>query len=162
VTRWAGVTVTMGDEIQAKINKSDIVRHRLTLLRGDLPDLHKNATDLCLKAQATSDISPIGAAMALNRLLEQFKGALIDRCRGGDGTRYSRISDRLAANSALTTTVVTDGQITYDRVNLELVQIRKSMTPTNKDRVVEILHEIEDHIIIVTDALDPTKLGISF
>lgn len=163
VTKWAGVTVTMGDEIQAKLNKSDVVQHRLTLLRpADLPGLHKEATDLCLKSQATGDRNPIGAAMALNRLLEQFKGALIDKCRGGDGTRYSRISDRLAANSALTTTVVNDGQITYDRINLELVQIRKSMTTTSKNRVVEILHEIEDHIIIITDALDPTKLGISF
>ena len=162
VVKWAGITVTFGEELKAKQNRSDIVRQRLTLLRADLADLHRESTDLCLKAQAEQDSKPVGATMTLNRLLEQFKGALINRCRGGDGTRYQRISDYLAANSTLTKTVVIDGQLTYDRINDELVQIRKRMRISSGDRVVEILREIEEHIIIITDALDSTKLGISF
>jgi hypothetical protein len=162
VVKWAGITVTFGEELKAKQNRSDIVRQRLTLLRADLADLHRESTDLCLKAQAERDSKPVGATMTLNRLLEQFKGALINRCRGGDGTRYQRISDYLAANSTLTKTVVIDGQLTYDRINDELVQIRKRMRVSSGDRVVEILREIEDHIIIITDALDSIKLGICF
>jgi hypothetical protein len=162
VVEWAGITIAFGEELQEEQNRSDLVHQRLTLLRADLADLHREATDMCLKAQAECDSKPVGAAMILNRLLEQFKGALINNCRGGDGIRYQRISDYLAANSTLTKTVVIDGQYTYDRINKELVQIRKRMQVSSGDRVVEILREIEDHIIIITDALDPTKLGISF
>lgn len=162
VVKWSGTTIAFGEDLYAKQNRSDVVAHRLTLLRGDLADLHKEAIDLCLKAQAESDSTPVGAAMTLNRLLEQFKGALIDKCKGGKGTNYQRISDFLAANSALTKTVVLDGQFTYDRINTELVQIRKRMQVSKGDRVVEILHDIEDHIVIITDALDSIKLGISF
>ena len=162
VVKWSGMTIAFGEDLYEKQNRSNVVTQRLTLLRGDLADLHKEATDLCLKAQAESDSKPVGAAMTLNRLLEQFKGALIDKCRGGKGTNYQRISDFLAANSALTKTVVLDGQLTYDRINEELVQIRKRMQVSKGDRVVEILREIEDHIIIITDALDSVKLGISF
>lgn len=162
VVKWAGITITFGEELKAKQNRSDIVHQRLILLRADLAVLHREATDLCLKAQAESDSKPVGATMTLNRLLEQFKGALINKCRGGDGTRYQRISDYLAANSTLTKAVVANGQVTYDRINDELVQIRKRMQVSSGDRALEILREIEDHIIIITDALDPTKLGISF
>jgi hypothetical protein len=162
VVEWAGITITFGEELQAKQNRSNIVHKRLSLLRADLAELHKEATDLCLKAQAEGDSKPVGATMTLNRLLEQFKGSLIDKCRGGSGTRYQRISEFLAANSALTKTVVADGQQIYDSLNNELVQIRKRMEVSSGDRVVEILHEIEDHIIIVTDALDPIKLGVIF
>lgn len=162
VVKWSGITIAFCEDFYVKQNRSDIITQRLTLLQGDLADLHKEAMDLGLIAQAESDSKPLGAAMTLNRLLEQFKGALIDKCKGGKGTNYQRISDFLAANSALTKTVVVDGQLTYDRIYEELVQIRKRMRVSKCDRVVEILHEIEDHIIIITDALDSIKLGISF
>ena len=98
--------------------------------------------------------------MTLNRLLDQFKGVLIDRCKGGKGTNYDRLSEHLAANSPLTKSAVLDGQRVYDDLSKELMEIRKSMRISSGDRIVEILREIEDHIIIITDALDSQNWNI--
>jgi hypothetical protein len=162
ISEWVRHTFVACDELREKQNRSETVHHRLMLLRPDLAVLHNDATNLVLKAKAESDSKPVGAAMALNRLMDQFKGALIDKCRGGKGTNYDRIADCLAANSSLTTTAIEDGQAKYDILSEETMRIRKNMQTSSGTRVVEILHEIEDHIIIITDALDPMKLGISF
>ncbi len=162
VVKWAGITVAFGEELQAKQNRSEIVRQRLALLHPVLEQLHKEAIDLSFKAQAEADTRPVGASMTLTRLLDQFKGVLLDRCRGGKGANYDRISDYLAANSALTKTAVKKGEATDKALIAELLEIRKKMHASSGNRIVEILREVEEQIIIITDALDSVKLGISF
>jgi len=162
VTKWATETLEVGNQIQFNKNKSDLVKYRLRLIRVDLMSLYIESFDLCIKAKSLCDPKPVGAASTLTRLIEQFKGSLIDKCRFGDGTKYKRISDCLAADSKLTKTVVSDGQAFYDSSTKELLPIRKRMQLTCSNRLMEILHNFEDHVIVITDALDPSKLGISF
>ena len=161
VVEWAKNTIATGNSLREKQNRSDKVRKRLTQLRQDLGDLYGQAVNASLAAKANIKVS-IEAAAILDRVIERFKGELIDRCRRGDKANYKRISDNLAANSELTRTAVEDGQTTYDQINIELMRIRKSMQPSSGERIMELLYLIEDHIIIITDALDPDKLGISF
>lgn len=163
VAEWAEITIVWGDNLKKEQNRSERVHQRLTQLKtNNLDELHKEAIDLCFKAQAARDLKPVGAAMVLTRLMEQFKGALISNCRLGKGNNYQRISENLADNSDLARAVVTNGQTTYDQINDELVHIRKRMKLSSGDRIVELLREIEDHIFIITDGLDPSKIGITF
>lgn len=158
---WANETLHLGQRLEAVRNRSQNVHRRLVLLHADLGDLHDHAVNAVLAAQAGTQ-SPIEAAANLDRLLEQFKGNLLARCKTGKGTTYGRISDNLAADSPLTRTVVSDGQITYDTLNGELMGIRKSMQPSTGERVVELLRQVEEHIQLITDALDPNKVGVDF
>jgi hypothetical protein len=161
VTQWANITIAFGDELRAKQNRSEIVHLRLALLNPMLADLHKQSVGSTLAAQAGTQ-NPIEAAANQNRLLEQFKGALITKCRIGKGSEYNRISDNLAANSALTKTIVSDGQLTYNALNAEYIDVRKRIKTSTGDRLVELLRKLEDHIFEITDALDPDKVGIYF
>lgn len=161
VAKWAGITITMGEEIRDKQNISDVVLHRLTLLNPELGQHYSDTAKATLSAKATEQGAVASAAM-LDRVLERFKGELIGRCHRGDKATYKRISDNLAMDTDLARDIVTNGQTTYDYINIELMRIRKSMQSDDGNKVMELIHQIEDHIIEITDALDPTKLGISF
>jgi len=161
VTEWARATIVSGEELRERENRSDIVRMRLSQLNPDLGQLYTDAVNASLAAKAGTQ-KPIEAAAVLDRVIERFKGELIVRCRRGEKANYKRISENLSANSELTKTVVLDGQKTYDDLNLELMRIRKSMQTGSGERIIQILHQIEDHVIVITDALDPDKVGISF
>lgn len=162
VVDWARTTKITGEKLVEKQNRSGIVSYRLSLIHPMLEMLHKEAIDLCVRAKAEADGRPVGASMTLTRLLDQFKGNLIDKCKGGDGANYNRISERLAANSALTKTTVLEGQSKYENLKSELLEIRKKGKPSSGDRIEQILREVEGHILTITDALDPDKLGITF
>jgi hypothetical protein len=162
IAAWAGITITSGDNLILNRNRSETVHQRLIQLNPGLGDLHDQAVNATRAAQAQAQ-NPVEAAATQNRLLEQFKGALIARCRTtGKGTNYDRISANLAADSALTKTVVLDGQNTYNALNNELVEVRKSIKPSTGMRMEELLRLLEEHIIVITDALDPGKVGIVF
>jgi hypothetical protein len=158
---WAEHTIEEIDIFREKQHRSEIVNTRLTLLKPELGLLHKDAVSSSLEAQAGIQ-SSIGPAMTLNRLLDQFKGYLLDKCKGGKGNNYSRISTYLASDSPFTKSVISDGQQTYNDLSNELMRIRKRMIPCDRKRIIELLRQVEDHIIVITDALDPIKLGISF
>lgn len=158
---WGQRTLFLGQQLKAVRYRSDIVRRRLIQLNPFLGELHKRAVDATLTAEAGTQ-NPIEAAAAQNRLLEQFKGALIAKCRTGKGTNYERISSSLAANAPLTKTVVADGQGVYDSLNNELVEIRKQMGSVKGERMGQLLRLLEEHIIVITDALDPNQVGIVF
>jgi hypothetical protein len=161
IARWSNVTLTLGNELILNQDRTGVVHQRLVKLNPVLGNLHDQAIASTRAAEAGTQ-SPVEAAANQNRLLEQFKGALIARCKAGKGTNYTRISDNLAANSPLTQTVVADGQNTYDTLNDELVDIRKSIKPSTGRRMGELLKLLEDHITVITDALDPSKVGVNF
>ena len=123
--------------------------------------MYNNAVEATFAAKAGTQ-SPVEAAAILDRVIERFKGELIGRCKKGDKATYARISDNLATDSPLTKSVVIDGQVTYDTINHELMTIRKGMAMASGERMVELLRMIEKHIIVITDALDPSKVGIEF
>lgn len=161
VSKWAGITVTMGEEIRDRQNSFEVVLHRLTLLNPELGQHYSDTVKAALSAKSTEQ-GPVAAAAMLDRVIERFKGELIGRCHHGEKATYKRISENLAINTDLARDVVTNGQTIYDTINLELMRIRKSMLPDDGNRVMELIHQIEDHIIEITDALDPAKLGMSF
>ncbi len=160
VTHWANETIKVEKGLRDRENRSDIARRRLVQMNTSLGELYSKSVESTLAAQAGTQ-NPIEAASNQNRLLEQFKGHLINLCRKGKGNNYSRISENLAADSILTKQIVRDGQETYKKLNGEYVSIRKSISPSTGDRLVELLHELEDHIVIITDAIDPDKIEIN-
>ncbi len=161
VRDWVANIVVVESELRKQQNRSDLVRRRLSQLGTDLEKLYKHALNASLATQAGTQ-TPIEAAEIQNRLLDQFKGKLINHCRKGKGATYQRISDNLAANSALTKQVVTDGQTVYDDLGDKLTKIRKKIKPLPQETVMDLLHQLEDHIINITNALDPNLLGIIF
>jgi ribosomal protein L17 len=161
VNTWANKTLTGWDVIREKQDRSKIVRQRLIQLNSTLGDLHQKCIDSSLAAKVGTQ-NPIEAAAVQNRLLEQFKGHLIDKCRKGRGATYNRISETLAIDTPLTKMVVADGQDVYNRLNTEYVNVRKVIGSSTGDRLVELLKELEDHIFNITTALDPAKAGITF
>lgn len=161
VTQWANATITLGNALREKQNRSGMVHHRLIQLNPALGELHDKCTNATLAAKAGTQ-NPIEAAANQNRLLEQFKGHLIDKCRHGSGVSYRRISDNLAIDSPFTKSVVSDGQDTYDRLNREYVAVRKSLNDSTGNRLMELLRDLEDHIYNVTNALDPARTGLTF
>jgi hypothetical protein len=143
--------------------RSEDIRQRLSLMHPTLVQYYDEAEEWCLSAEGVKDKRPVGATQNLARLLDQFKGSLLELCGGcGEGKTYLRISECLAANSILSKAVVADGGTTEKRIKDELVEIRKNLGETSGVRMVEIFREIEGHIISITDALDPDKVKINF
>jgi hypothetical protein len=161
VTEWARITIVKYEEFREKQNRSVVVHQRLIQLNPEFGDLHQMCITSSLAAQAGTQ-NPVEAAQNQDRLLERFKGQLLQKCRGGTGKTYSRISDYLAADSPLTKTIVADGQTTYERLHSSYIDVRKSMNPSTGIHLVELLRELEDHIYNITNALDPAKVGIAF
>jgi hypothetical protein len=94
--------------------------------------------------------------------LERFLGKLWRLSRARGKASYKVLSEKLAANLPLTKEAVANAQMSYGRLSLELMRIRKSMVPATGVRLVELLHEVEIHIDTVTGALDPALTGLTF
>jgi hypothetical protein len=161
VVNWANTSLDAGDKLQAVQTRSTRVQARLTQLDPSLGQLHRQARDASLIAKATNQ-EIVEATAILDRVLERFLGQLWALANARGKANYKVLSAKLAANVPLTRKAVEDGQATYDRINQELMRIRKSMTPATGARVVELLREMEVHVEIITGALDPTLTGITF
>lgn len=161
VKEWAGLTMLMGEELREKHHIADKARQRLGQLNPDLMALYDQAVEASLATKAGIQDS-VKAAALLDRVLERFKGELLGRIKASVKPTYQSISDQLAANSNLTKTTVLEGQNTYDTLNNELMNVRKSMQLSSGERIIDLLHLIEDHIIVITNSLDPNRIGIIF
>lgn len=161
VINWANLTRVKGEALRNSQNRSKEVHGRLNMLSPGLCELHEQAQRATLTSGAAV-ASPIEAASIQRSLLVEFKGVLINKCKTGTGTKYARISENLAVESDLTKTAVTRGQGNYDALHDELSEISKSKRLVTGERIRELLAQLEDHIWIITNALDPDKIGVSF
>jgi len=161
VVKWAEKNKSSFEELKESHKISSEVRKRVTKLNPRLGKLHQSATDAILRC-AAEIIDPPLAAADPRRLLEQFKGHLIDRCRTGKKATYRRIADNLAADSEMTRIAIENEQDTYERLSTEFTHIMKRMKSVNHDYMPQLLKQLEDHIMVVTSAIDPNKIGFSF
>ena len=44
----------------------------------------------------------------------------------------------------------------------ELMRIRKRLVVSTGEQIVELLRQVEEHVILITDALDPDEVGVTF
>jgi hypothetical protein len=160
VLNWVDENKKAYKKIRDAHNTSAEVAKRLAKLKQELGDLHANASEVMLRCAAKA-IEPHLAAADPRRLLEQFKGHLIDRCRSGRKATYKRIADNLAADSEMTTAAIEGEQATYDKLWEEFTHILKRIKSVDHDYLPELFTQLEDHIMIVTSAIDPNKLGLS-
>ena len=139
--------------------RTEMVRHRLDQLANRLGNLHQKAKDACWSTSSEIQ-APVEAAAYLRELLDGFKGELIRRCKEGNKSTYRRISDNLAFEN--TKSIVYDQQAVYDEIHHELSEIVKSRLVIPNNRMQELLFSVEDHISVVTIAVDPRKIDIEF
>jgi hypothetical protein len=161
VVDWARRTTATGEALRQAQDRSNEVHKRLNLLLPKLGKLHDQAQQATLSS-AAEVTGPVEAASTQRSLLDEFKGTLIGHCRTGNGAKYARISDNLAIESDFTRETVTSGQVTYDALHWELSQISKSQKKATGEQMQQLLNNLEDHIWIITSALDPDKSGVSF
>jgi hypothetical protein len=161
VVDWARKTTIAGEALRQNQDRSNEVHRRLNLLSPKLGKLHEQAQQATLSSVAEV-AGAVEAASTQRSLLDEFKGVLISRCRAGNGTKYARISDNLALDSDFTRETVTSGQHAYDSLHWDLSQISHSKTIVTGEQMQRLLYDLEDHIWIITSALDPDKLGVSF
>lgn len=160
VLDWVNENKTTYKKIRDAHNTSAEVAKRLAKLKQELGDLHASASEAVLRCAAKA-IEPHLAAADPRRLLEQFKGHLIDRCRSGKKATYKRISDNLAADSEMTRAAIEGEQATYDKLWEEFTHILKRIKSVDYDYLPELFTQLEDHVMIVTSAIDPKKLGLN-
>lgn len=161
VINWAKEHIANYNKLRNTHNTSAEVSRRVLKLNPMLGDLHNSSINAILQCSA-NQIEPPLAAVVSRRLLEQFKGHLIAHCRTGKKTSYKRISDNLAADSVLTKSAIETEQETYDRLWTELTHIVKRIKNVGPDYLKELFRELEDHIMVVTSAIDPNKIGFDF
>jgi hypothetical protein len=160
ILNWVDENKKSYKKIRDAHNTSAEVAKRLAKLNPELGELHGSASEAVLRC-AAKVIEPPLAAADPRRLLEQFKGHLIVRCRSGQKTTYKRIADNLAADSEMTKAAIEGEQATYDKIWDEFTHILKRIKPVDHDYLPELFAQLEDHIMIVTSAIDPKKIGIN-
>jgi len=160
ILNWVDENKKAYKKIRESHNTSTEVAKRLRRLKPELGDIHVSASDAVLRC-AAKIIDPPLAVADPRRLLEQFKGHLIVRCRSGKNTTYKRIADNLAADSEMTKVAIEGEQTTYDILWNEFTHILKRIKQADYDDLPELFNQVEDHIMIVTSAIDPKKLGVN-
>jgi hypothetical protein len=161
VAEWSKETKDTYLELQQIKNTSRIVNSRLDKLGNKFVILHNDA----IKYSNTSNAGledTIKAASAMRELIDQFKGYLIDKCRGGRGATYKRIAEFLGIDTSLTKLAIEGGQSSYDHIHNELDLIIHRRIEVKGYPIMLLLRELENHIKIITDAIDTNKFGINF
>ena len=161
VIGWHDSVQSGYEDLRTRQRRSEKASSRLEQLDQRLQELHGAAIEECLSISANVK-SPIEGAEILRELLVSFKGELIRRCSSGKGTKYSRISDSLAVSSKTTQDIITDQQVNYDRLHHALSEIAKKRKPAGGTLMRRLLEDLEDHVLVVTSAIDPSKIGFEF
>jgi hypothetical protein len=161
VQAWSEKVRREREKLRGKQARSEQVFSRLTQLSLRLGELHEEAVAITLKVSAAVQ-SPVEAAEVQRELLVQFKGDMIQRCRQGKGTKYSRIATNLAYDDESIQEIVIDEQSVYDSLHSELSEIAKMRKVPKSERLELTLGLLEDHILVISSSLDPFKLGFSF
>jgi hypothetical protein len=161
VSKWCAFVAEGYNQLRESQNRSDQVNIRLGKLNKRLKDLHKQAKDAVLIAVAKVQ-SPIEGGELMRELLVSFKGELIRRCKSGRGTDYSRIAENLAVASQATIDAIVSQQEVYDNLHHELSEIAKRRQDVHQYGLKELMSNLEDHLLIITDSLDPKKSGVEF
>lgn len=161
VITWQSDVLSGYGILRDRQNRSDKTNKRLEQLDGRLSELHNNAKSSCFSVSAEV-VSPIESAELLRELLNGFKGSLIRRCQLGRGTKYGRIADNLAVDTQTTHDAICDQQTTYDRLHSDLSEIAKSRKEIKGFEIKSYLEDLEDHVLIVTSAIDPLMIGFEF
>jgi hypothetical protein len=161
VARWHDSVMNGYQQLRTSHNRSEKASSRLGQLDDRLLDLHSRATDAALSTSAGVQ-SPIESAELIRELLISFKGELIRRCKVGKGTKYQRIAQNLAIDSQATLEAIIDQQQNYDELHHELAGIAKNRLQVPQKRLKELLANFEDHVLIITNSIDPEKIGFEF
>jgi len=161
VSKWSVFVVKSYNQLRESQNRSEQVNTRLGKLKKRLKDFHSRAIDAALVAAATVQ-SPIEGGELMRELLVSFKGELIRRCKSGRGKGYHRIAENLAVSSRATVDAIVNQQQVYDDLHPELSEIAKGRLYVDQYRLKELLSNLEDHILIITNSLDPEKVGVEF
>jgi hypothetical protein len=161
VSKWSAYVVESYQQLRESQNRSKQVNLRLGKLNNRLKDFHSRAIDAVLSAAADVQ-SPIEGGELIRELLVSFKGELIRRCKSGRGTDYHRIANNLAVCSQATIDAIVNQVQVYDNLHHELAEIAKGRLEVHQNRLKVLLSNFEDHVLIITDSLDPEKTGIEF
>jgi hypothetical protein len=145
--------------LEQNSNQTSIVRKRLGKLNLKLVELHIKAEESTLSSIAGLEFS-IASASALRELLDQFKGLLLDKCRGGQGATYQRIAQFLSIDTPIARIAIESNQDEYERLHKTLSRIIHSRLAVEPNLMISYFRQVEDHVKIVTDNLNPSVIGI--
>jgi hypothetical protein len=147
--------------LREKQDRFTQANERLNKLNRRLTEMHERIRDVVLSTSAQTQ-SPIEGAEIIREILVSFKGDLIRRCKSGNGATYKRIAENLAVDTDPTREAIVDQQIVYDDLHSQLSEIAKSRVSIAPELLQQLLSRLDDHILIVTGATDPNKIGIQF
>jgi hypothetical protein len=166
-SEWIRSSEQEYEEITDRQTRSEVVKARLKQLSDnrkiDLVALYEKAYAATMVAVANVGNSS-DAATLMRDLLDDFKENLLSRCRPTKVPPqiYHRIANGLAITTPVTHQAICNGESTHKKLHDEMSQVLKLKLVIPTMRLSEILHELEDHIWIVTESIDPSKIMIKF